>query len=428
MSTVIKIENLSKMYRLGSIGTGTLTHDLNRWIAKLRGKEDPYLKLSQANDRTKYGNSEYVWALKDLNFEVNQGEVLGIVGKNGAGKSTLLKILSRTTTPTTGTFKAKGRIASLLEVGTGFHPELSGRENIFLNGAILGMTKQEIKSKFDEIVAFSGVERYLDTPIKRYSSGMYVRLAFAVAAHLDPEILIVDEVLAVGDQEFQDKCIGKMKDVSKSGRTVLFVSHNMSAVRNLCNKGILMEKGMLIKNGTADEIVNIYLQKNQSNNLNGIIDSTASFVNTGEAKFKTVLIKNKEDFNVDNINFQSPLTVETTFEINNDLKDYFIDLRIHNLEGIILTHSMNKYISKNLIPIQKGLYKSKVTLQNNFQPGSYTITIGIFHENGYYMDFVENIAKFNVLRVGDNGMDGYTYPWIEGNLHDSAIWKIEKLR
>ncbi|MFN5334310.1 MAG: ABC transporter ATP-binding protein, partial [Bacteroidota bacterium] len=241
MNSVIKVENLSKQYRLGSVSTGTISHDINRWWHRIRGKEDPYLQIGETNDRSQKGDSDYVWALRDINFEVEHGEVLGIIGRNGAGKSTLLKILSRTTAPTTGSVKIKGRVASLLEVGTGFHPELSGRENIFLNGAILGMTKREIERKFDEIVDFAGVERYIDTPVKRYSSGMYVRLAFAVAAHLEPEILIVDEVLAVGDAEFQKKCLGKMKDVSvNEGRTVLFVSHNMAAVANLCSKAIVM--------------------------------------------------------------------------------------------------------------------------------------------------------------------------------------------
>ncbi|HEY6063317.1 MAG TPA: ABC transporter ATP-binding protein, partial [Chitinophagaceae bacterium] len=233
---VIKVENVGKLYKLGEIGTGTISHDLNRWWARVRGKEDPFSKIGQNNDRTVKGDNDWVWALKDINFEVKQGEVLGIIGRNGAGKSTLLKILSKVTTPTTGRIKVKGRIASLLEVGTGFHQELTGRENIFLNGAILGMSKAEIRSKFDEIVDFSGVERYIDTPVKRYSSGMYVRLAFAVAAFLEPEILIIDEVLAVGDAEFQKKCLGRMKDVSvNDGRTVLFVSHNMGAVNQLCN-------------------------------------------------------------------------------------------------------------------------------------------------------------------------------------------------
>ena len=250
----ISLENSSKQYRLGEVSTGTLSHDLNRWFAKIRGKEDPYLKVGDTNDRTQKAQSNYVWSLKDVSFDVKQGEVLGIIGRNGAGKSTLLKILSKVTQPTTGKIKVKGRIASLLEVGTGFHPELTGRENIFLNGAILGMTKAEIKRKFDEIVDFSGVERYIDTPVKRYSSGMYVRLAFAVAAHLEPEILIVDEVLAVGDAEFQKKCLGKMKDVSGEGRTVLFVSHNLPSLKAICNRGVLLNKGVVEGQGLILEL------------------------------------------------------------------------------------------------------------------------------------------------------------------------------
>ncbi len=264
-NTVIKVENISKQYRLGEVGTGSLSHDVNRWWHKVRGKEDPYLKIGDSNDRTQKGNSEYVWALKNINFEVKQGEVLGIIGRNGAGKSTLLKILSRTTTPTTGSIKIKGRVASLLEVGTGFHPELSGRDNIYLNGAILGMSKQEITKKFDEIVDFAGVERYIDTPVKRYSSGMYVRLAFGVAAHLEPEILIVDEVLAVGDAEFQKKALGKMQDVStKDGRTVLFVSHNMATIQNLCTKAVLMQQGTVVEVGKAENIISSYIRSNQT--------------------------------------------------------------------------------------------------------------------------------------------------------------------
>jgi lipopolysaccharide transport system ATP-binding protein len=258
-NTVIKIENVSKQYRLGQVGTGTLTHDLKRWWHLVRGKEDPFLKIGDVNKRDVKGDSEYVWALKDISFDVQRGEVLGIIGKNGAGKSTLLKILSRVTGPTTGEYKVKGRIASLLEVGTGFNPELTGRENVFLNGAILGMTKAEIRNKFDEIVAFSGVERYIDTPVKRYSSGMYVRLAFAVAAHLEPEILIIDEVLAVGDAEFQKKCLGKMKSVAGEGRTVIFVSHNMTAVNTLCTDCIYLKEGKIVSKGNTIEIVNQYL-------------------------------------------------------------------------------------------------------------------------------------------------------------------------
>src|SRR6478735_5442512 len=249
MATAIKAENLSKAYQLGVIGTGTLGNDLKRWYARTRGKEDPFLKIGETNDRSVKGGSNVVWSLKDINFEIEQGDAVGIIGRNGAGKSTLLKILSRVTSPTTGTIKVKGRIASLLEVGTGFHPELTGRENIFLNGAILGMRKAEIKRKFDEIVDFSGVERYIDTPVKRYSSGMYVRLAFAVAAYLESEILIVDEVLAVGDAEFQRKCLGKMRQVSREGRTVFFVSHNINAIIALCTEAMVLKEGLVAFKG-----------------------------------------------------------------------------------------------------------------------------------------------------------------------------------
>ena len=261
MSTAIEFNNISKQYRLGLVSTRTLRHDINRWWQmNILRKEDPYLKIGEVNDRSSKGDSEYVWALRDIDFKVEQGDVVGIIGKNGAGKSTLLKLLSKVTVPTTGTIRARGRIASLLEVGTGFHPEMTGRENIYMNGAILGMTKQEIRSKLEEIVDFSGCERYIDTPVKRYSSGMMVRLGFAVAAHLDPEILVVDEVLAVGDAEFQKKAIGKMQDVSKGeGRTVLFVSHNMASVQRLCKTGLLLENGTVKFRGTISDTIATYL-------------------------------------------------------------------------------------------------------------------------------------------------------------------------
>ncbi|MCX2585045.1 polysaccharide ABC transporter ATP-binding protein [Pedobacter sp. MR22-3] len=263
----IKVENLSKAYQLGQIGTGTISRDLERWYARMRGKEDPFLRIGESNNQHTKSESDVVWSLKDINFEIEKGDAVGIIGRNGAGKSTLLKILSKVTAPTTGKISGKGRIASLLEVGTGFHPELSGRENIFLNGAILGMRKREIQRKLDEIVDFAGIERYLDTPVKRYSSGMYVRLAFAVAAHLESEILIVDEVLAVGDAEFQKKCLGKMGEVSKGeGRTVLFVSHNINSIRQLCNKGILLENGLIVTNSGIETVIAKYQEEaNQSN-------------------------------------------------------------------------------------------------------------------------------------------------------------------
>lgn len=266
MSIAIKVENLSKAYQLGQIGTGTISRDIERWWAKARGKEDPFLKIGEVNDRTVVSESNIVWSLRDIGFEIKQGSAFGIIGRNGAGKSTLLKLLSRVTGPTAGVIRTKGRIASLLEVGTGFHPELTGRENIYLNGAILGMRRKEIDRKLDEIIDFSGVERYVDTPVKKYSSGMYIRLAFAVAAHLESEILIVDEVLAVGDAEFQKKCLGKMKDVSSNqGRTVLFVSHNMAAIQRLCTETIYLKNGKLEFEGGVHEGIKCYFDSIKSN-------------------------------------------------------------------------------------------------------------------------------------------------------------------
>lgn len=291
----IEFNNVGKQYRLGRVGTGTLSHDLNRWWqTSILGKEDPYLKIGEVNDRSTKGHSDYVWALKDITFKVEQGDVVGIIGKNGAGKSTLLKLLSHITAPSTGDIRYRGRIASLLEVGTGFHPEMTARENIYMNGSIMGMTRHEITKKLDEIVDFAGIERYLDTPVKRFSSGMTVRLGFAVAAFLEPEILVVDEVLAVGDAEFQKKAIGKMKDVSSTGgRTVLFVSHNMTAVRSLCYRGIVLENGMIDFIGTADDSINHYLsvgrdlaQTKIKDNINWIkptLEIKSIFINGTEA-------------------------------------------------------------------------------------------------------------------------------------------------
>ncbi len=282
--SVIQVENLSKLYRLGIISSKTIVQDFSRLWSKIFGNENPDFKIGEMNDRSAKSGGQYIWALKDISFKVKEGELLAIIGKNGAGKSTLLKILSRVTTPSTGSVKIKGKVASLLEVGTGFHQELTGRENIFLNGSILGLTKKEIKSRFDEIVEFSGIGRYIDTPVKRYSSGMYVRLAFGIAAHLDPDILIVDEVLAVGDAEFQKKCIGKMQDVAhKEGRTVIFVSHNMSAVKNLCKRGVILENGKLTFDSDIDSAVSTYLASGSYDGKMNLKDRTDR---SGNSKFR----------------------------------------------------------------------------------------------------------------------------------------------
>ncbi|BAO55729.1 ABC transporter ATP-binding protein [Nonlabens marinus] len=330
---ILKAENISKQYRLGLIGTGTISHDLNRWWSKIRGKEDPYLKVGAVNDRSSKATEDYVWALKDINFEVKRGEVLGIIGKNGAGKSTLLKILSRVTSPTTGSIKTKGRIASLLEVGTGFHPELTGRENIYLNGAILGMSKSEIHSKIDEIVEFSGCEMYIDTPTKRYSSGMTVRLAFAVAAFLEPDILVVDEVLAVGDAEFQKKAIGKMQDISQGeGRTVLFVSHNMAVVQKLCGRVILLENGAIKEVGDCVEVVASYLKK--ASLLSNIFSDTTEEDEVNKIRKIEVITSNKSFFQ-DQL---SQLTIIFELKIVNRINDAALSFQIVDTLETPLVH------------------------------------------------------------------------------------------
>lgn len=325
MATAIEFENVGKQYRLGLVSTQTLSHDLNRWwTVNVRHKEDPYLRIGEVNDRSVKGSSDYVWALRDINFKVEQGDVVGIIGRNGAGKSTLLKLLSKVTAPTTGHIRGVGRIGSLLEVGTGFHPEMTGRENIYMNGAILGMTKQEITRKLDEIVDFSGCERYLDTPVKRYSSGMMVRLGFAVAAHLDPEILVVDEVLAVGDAEFQKKAIGKMKDVSRGeGRTVLFVSHNMGSVQRLCHSGILLKDGEIQYSGKISSVIKNY--------LSGDTISTEYINPIPYSRDKLVLCNAMVCPAFGNMFFADiPIDIYFSIKINENIKDLVVGINLYS--------------------------------------------------------------------------------------------------
>lgn len=404
----IKAENISKQYRLGEVGTGTLTHDLNRAWARLRGKEDPYLKIGESNDRSSKGNSEYVWSLKDINFEIEKGDAVGIIGRNGAGKSTLLKLLSRVTKPTTGHFEVNGRIASLLEVGTGFNPEMTGRENIFLNGAILGMRRHEIKRKFDEIVDFSGVERYIDTPVKRYSSGMYVRLAFAVAAHLESEILIVDEVLAVGDAEFQKKCLCKMGDVSKGeGRTMLFVSHNITAVKELCNTGILLKNGLIDYHGNIIETA-IQYQKSNSSITEYVYDGVPENA-IGNDKI-SLLEFSVKPITGNVIDIESGVHVKMVFENNVPEINLDATFELRNFEELVVFH-VGKILSDN--------YDSKT--------GQYTIEFnipsGLLNAGNYYFKLmfgknqselllgVDNFVSFEVENV-KVGSKMHVYPGI----------------
>ena len=383
----IEFENVSKQYRLGLVSTGTFSHDLNRWwIMNVLHKEDPNLKIGETNDRSHKGNSKYVWALKDINFKVEQGDVVGIIGKNGAGKSTLLKLLSRVTTPTTGCIKARGRIASLLEVGTGFHSEMTGRENIFLNGAIMGMTKQEIRHKLDEIIDFSGCERYIDTPVKRYSSGMTVRLGFAIAAHLEPEILVVDEVLAVGDAEFQKKAIGKMRDVSKGeGRTVLFVSHNMNAIKSLCNNGIVLKNGLVDFIGTAEKSVEHYLTF-ETSSTNYHKDNSKSPIYISEA------------FVCDDNGMENGL-FSTSQHVN-------LILKIVHKEHLPLTHLLVTILDRSLLRISSydillnGQTYITIQVEKNFLTrGFYSFMTHIYQPGIRPYEVNESICHFEVMNT-----------------------------
>jgi len=396
MSSVIKVEDLSKAYQLGNFGTGTISRDLERFWARMRGKEDPFLRIGELNDRTQKGESDIVWSLKDINFEVEQGDAVGIIGRNGAGKSTLLKILSRVTSPTSGSIKVKGRVASLLEVGTGFHPELSGRENIFLNGAILGMRKAETKRKFDEIVDFAGVERYIDTPVKRYSSGMYVRLAFAVAAHLESEILIVDEVLAVGDAEFQKKCLGKMGDVSKGeGRTVLFVSHNMGSIRQLCNRGILLGNGEIVFTGGTEATIKTYMS-------NATIDKAA--IVAGGTLTDSIKITGVA---VNNIPLDVAIMPRDEIEIAVKYKCLKY-LPAFRMSFSVLKDGVTVFTVQDLEecePMEPGVYQSKIKIKKYFlRPAFYTLSVGGHNTNhtNYSIGNVEwffaaDVSSFEVL-------------------------------
>jgi lipopolysaccharide transport system ATP-binding protein len=417
MAKVIKVENVSKQYRLGNVGSGTLRDDLTRWWYRMRGKEDPLMQVGSTNERTQKADSDYVWALKDINFEVQQGDVLGIIGRNGAGKSTLLKILSKTTAPTTGSIKVNGRIASLLEVGTGFHPELTGRENIYLNGAILGMRKHEITRKLDEIVDFAGVERYLDTPVKRYSSGMYVRLAFGVAAHLESEILIVDEVLAVGDAEFQKKCLGKMSEVSKGeGRTVLFVSHNLDAVKKLCNSGFLLQRGQLIYNGNIDATLDSYLINYSSNEYHSELNFEVD--ENKQAQILKITLKNNQGINA--VEFYSNQEIFIHVTIKNKLFDMGVRLNFSILDKFENVIFINRK-ELDFIGISEWIVKipSDTLIANQYKVG---LALDIF--NVKIIDFP---AKKLILSIVNLGQDEFKYGDVENGIFKIPIeWKSLK--
>ncbi len=420
----ISFEHVSKMYQLGVVGTGTISNDIKRWWQmNVLGKDDPFLRVGQTNDRASKSKSDFVYALRDIDFKVEQGDVIGLIGKNGAGKSTLLKLLSRITAPSTGTIKAKGRIASLLEVGTGFHPELTGRENIYLNGSIMGMTKREIDAKLDEIVDFSGCEMYIDTPTKRYSSGMQVRLGFAVAAFLEPEILVVDEVLAVGDAEFQKKAIGKMQDVAtNSGRTVLFVSHNMSSVRQLCRHGVVLKDGMVEKIGTAEECVDFYMQTNIEN----LVDYCLLKENnhhpgfSREVEYKEVNLEN----NNTSVSTCEPIVLNAVIHRNNPQIESVV-------LGVFFDNSANQRLSATYtnridLPKDRDDVKVKITIPNHqLSKGSYSVKFNILDSWDYQAkpreyDSCERLLSFEVKYVDVDHTTDFVF-WPNQHMGSFAI-------
>jgi lipopolysaccharide transport system ATP-binding protein len=420
--TVISVENLSKSYRLGQIGTGTLSRDLEVWWAKVRGKPNPLLKIGQTDHENQDGQT--LWALQDVSFQVQQGEVLGIIGRNGAGKSTLLKILSRVTAPTSGQVKVKGRIASLLEVGTGFHPELTGRENIFLNGAILGMSKQEVQRKFDEIVSFAEVEKFVDTPVKRYSSGMYVRLAFAVAAHLESEILLVDEVLAVGDAEFQKKCLGKMGDVATNeGRTVLFVSHNMVSIQNLCGKSVLLRNGKIDLLDVTESVINLY-ERNLS--LKRLNDDLSQFrPDWAKAFIQQATIKNNRNEETNSFLSGSEIIVEMHIkvfqeqQINNPVMGVAIISKKYGTVGKINTR-ISGFISEKGIT-NKAIFQLKI---KNLFLTSGIYSLNLFLGDGLVdIDALLEIINFEIINT-DIYKTGKLPQWDPGMIYLQPEWEI----
>ncbi len=427
MSTAIEFNNISKLYRLGLVSTGTIAHDLKRWwTVNVRREEDPYLKIGETNDRSTKGGSDYVWALKDIDFKVEQGDVVGIIGKNGAGKSTLLKLLSKVTAPTTGEIRARGRIGSLLEVGTGFHPEMTGRENIYMNGAILGMTKQEISRKLDEIIDFSGCERYIDTPVKRYSSGMMVRLGFAVAAHLDPEILVVDEVLAVGDAEFQKKAIGKMQDVSRGeGRTVLFVSHNMGSVRKLCNRGVVLRNGLLYYDGDINSAINYYLEDASFENVkyvevtNAIRDRSRSL----EVEFLSCELMDKSDTYASD----EDIPIRVTIQAHRNVEECRINIAIFDVnDAPIGSYSSDEFFSirnEQILSLDYNLHSPHLAMGDYYV--AFSVGLGNAKEGETNFDVIHRALSFTIDRLTK---DVFFLKWDKGwgNLVLKADCKMMK--
>jgi lipopolysaccharide transport system ATP-binding protein len=422
MPAVISVENLSKSYRLGQIGTGTFSHDLNVWWARVRGKPNPMLRIGESDNGNRQG--ETIWALKDVSFTVDQGEVLGIIGRNGAGKSTLLKILSRVTAPTSGKVKVRGRIASLLEVGTGFHPDMTGRENIYLNGAILGMTRGEITRKFDEIVDFAEVEKFIDTPVKRYSSGMSVRLAFAVAAHLDPEILLVDEVLAVGDAAFQKKCLGKMGDVAKEGRTILFVSHNMGAVARLCSFGAVLKSGKIEYRGRTSDAVEYYSSTpgERSSWMSGEIMNTHPF------NILSVRVLDHKGLECDRFPIGSRVIIELCTRVSKSINSSHVHVMLIYAGTVLFRAFDTDEFPDLLVKRPVGNYTHLLTLDTTFlKPGPYQATVDLGIRPSVILEQIVDVVSFELFDPEGDFDRGWSESR-QGLIRAPVAWKISAVK
>jgi lipopolysaccharide transport system ATP-binding protein len=418
MKNAIEIKGLSKYYRLGEYSSKTFAEGIKRWF-----KRSKNIEISENDRATAAGNSTHVWALKDLDINISKGEVVAVIGKNGAGKSTLLKLLSRITSPSEGSIGISGRIGALLEVGTGFQPDLTGRENVYLNGAILGMTKKEINEKIDAIVDFSGCAKFIDTPVKRYSSGMTVRLGFSIAAHLEPEILIIDEVLAVGDQDFQDQCVKKMKDFAAKGKTVLFVSHNMASVKALCQRGIVLEKGSLSFDGEIDEAIQYYLKNQEKGGVDGLVADGLGTINTQDCVFKRILVTGATKGNVNRIMYGEDMKIE--MEIHSE-KDQAI-----NIEFLLNTSEnypigvLNNVFANESIEVTKGLNKYSLCVDLPMVPGNYSLTPAIAQTNGTTLHYLPNLIDFKVEVVPLEKSNPYPFVWFNGSVKFKSNWKKE---
>ena len=402
----IATEGVGKRYELGAPNSTLLSERLGQALRRRPGAQDEF------------------WALRDVTLEIPVGQVVGVVGPNGAGKSTLLKIISRIVPPTEGRARVRGRVGTLLEVGTGFHPELSGRENVFLNGAVLGMRRREILQKYDEIVEFAGVERFLETPVKRYSSGMYVRLAFAVAAHLEPEILLVDEVLAVGDLEFQRKCLGKMRDVASHGRTVLFVSHNLGAIRRLCDRALLFQRGRVSADGDPMEVVSGYAGEvlaGESDGGSEIPDAIAR-IGTAEAKLRRVSIAALDGRPVTSLHLDERFQVVAEFDVLDEVDDAVVEVGISSIDGerVVTANSVDRELP--VLRFAKGRQRISVELDVSLLPGDFALDVGLHHRDGTTVDYVQGVHRFTGLNAAERGDDHYPWGSVRGQVRPRASW------